>query len=70
MRLDGDWYDSTRDALEALYPRLSPGGFVIVDDYGLPTGCARAVDEYREQHGIDAPLEWANQQAVYWRKPS
>lgn len=70
MRLDGDWYDSTRDALHALYPRLSPGGFVIVDDYGLPTGCARAVDEYRVQHGIDAPLVWVNQQAVYWRKPS
>jgi hypothetical protein len=70
MRLDGDWYDSTRDALDALYPRLSPGGFAIVDDYGLPTGCARAVDEYRAQYGIDAPLRWVNAQAVYWRKPS
>jgi O-methyltransferase len=70
MRLDGDWYDSTRDALDALYPRLSPGGFAIVDDYGLPTGCARAVDEYRAQHGIGVPLTWVNAQAVYWRKPS
>ncbi|CAE6713403.1 hypothetical protein R69658_01030 [Paraburkholderia aspalathi] len=69
MRLDGDWYDSTRDALEALYARLSPGGFVIVDDYGLPTGCARAVDEYRAVHRIDAPLTRVNTQAVYWRKP-
>ena len=69
MRLDGDWYDSTRDALEALYPRLSPGGFVIVDDYGLPTGCARAVDEYRGVHRIDAPLTRVSTQAVYWRKP-
>lgn len=69
MRLDGDWYESTRTALEALYPKLSPGGYVIVDDYGLPTGCARAVDEYRARHGIDAPLVWANIQAVYWRKP-
>jgi hypothetical protein len=69
MRLDGDWYDSTRDALDALYPRLSPGGFVIVDDYGLPTGCARAVDEYRAVHRIDAPLTRVNTQAVYWRKP-
>jgi hypothetical protein len=70
MRLDGDWYDSTRDALGALYPRLSPRGFVIVDDYGLPTGCARAVDEYRAQQHIDAPFTWVNAQAVYWRKPS
>ncbi|MFM0081577.1 macrocin O-methyltransferase [Paraburkholderia sediminicola] len=69
MRLDGDWYESTRVALDALYPRLSPGGFVIVDDYGLPTGCARAVDEYRATHRIDAPLTRVNTQAVYWRKP-
>ncbi|RKE40038.1 macrocin-O-methyltransferase TylF [Paraburkholderia sp. BL23I1N1] len=69
MRLDGDWYESTRVALDALYPRLSPGGFVIVDDYGLPTGCARAVDEYRAMHRIDAPLTRVNGQAVYWRKP-
>ncbi|MFL9893311.1 TylF/MycF/NovP-related O-methyltransferase [Paraburkholderia sp. RL17-381-BIF-C] len=69
MRLDGDWYESTRVALESLYPRLSPGGFVIVDDYGLPTGCARAVDEYRSAHRIDAPLMRVNAQAVYWRKP-
>lgn len=69
MRLDGDWYESTRVALDALYPRLSPGGFVIVDDYGLPTGCARAVDEYRAAHRIDAPLTRINAQAVYWRKP-
>lgn len=69
MRLDGDWYESTRVALDALYPRLSPGGFVIVDDYGLPTGCARAVDEYRAAHAIDAPLKRVNGQAVYWRKP-
>ncbi|CAE6731885.1 TylF/MycF/NovP-related O-methyltransferase [Paraburkholderia haematera] len=69
MRLDGDWYESTRVALDALYPRLSPGGFVIVDDYGLPTGCARAVDEYRATHRIDAPLMRVNGQAVYWRKP-
>ncbi|RKP52847.1 macrocin O-methyltransferase [Trinickia fusca] len=69
LRLDGDWYDSTRDAIEALYPRVSPGGFVIVDDYGLPTGCARAIDEYRAWHGIDAPLNAVGGQAVWWRKP-
>lgn len=69
LRLDGDWYDSTRDAIEALYPRVSPGGFVIVDDYGLPTGCARAIDEYRARHGIDAPLNAVGGQAVWWRKP-
>lgn len=68
LRLDGDWYDSTREALEALYPRLSPGGFAVIDDYGAPVGCRRAVDEYRAEHGIDEPLEWVNHQVVFWRK--
>jgi hypothetical protein len=67
-RLDGDWYESTLTALEALYPRLSPGGALIVDDYGLPTGCARAVDRYRATHGIDEPLQRVDHQAVFWRK--
>lgn len=67
-RLDGDWYDSTRDAVTALYPKLSVGGFLIVDDYGLPLGCRRAVDEYREAHGITEPLVEVNEQTVYWRR--
>jgi len=67
-RLDGDWYESTLTALDALYPRLSVGGFLIVDDYGLPTGCARAVDEYRTLHGIAAPLQRVDHQAVFWCK--
>jgi hypothetical protein len=69
VRLDGDWYESTMTALEALYPRLSAGGHLIVDDYGLPTDCARAVDEFRARHGIDAPLRAVDHQAVYWSKP-
>ncbi len=68
LRLDGDYYESTRDALKPLYPKLSPGGFIIIDDYGLPFGCRRAVDEYRAAHGILAPLQFINQQSVYWRK--
>jgi hypothetical protein len=68
MRLDGDWYDSTRDALAALYPKLSPGGFVIIDDYGLPLGCRRAVNEYREANGIEDEIVTVNEQTVYWRR--
>lgn len=70
MRLDGDWYDSTRQALAALYPKLAPGGFVIIDDYGLPFGCRRAVDEYRAAYGIAAPMRWVNAQVACWRKPA
>jgi len=44
IRLDGDYYESTRDAITALYGKLSVGGYVIIDDYNLPLGCKRAVD--------------------------
>ncbi len=46
LRLDGDWYESTRVCLENLYPRVAPGGIVIVDDYYNWDGCARAVNEF------------------------
>jgi O-methyltransferase len=46
LRLDGDWYDSTRACLENLYPHVAPGGLVIVDDYYSWDGCARAVNEF------------------------
>ncbi len=69
LRLDGDWYESTRTALECLYPRVSPGGFVIIDDYAELFGAQRAVDEYRQNHGILSPLIQVNDQVHYWRKP-
>jgi hypothetical protein len=68
LRLDSDWFDSTMCTLEALYPRLSPGGFAVIDDYGGPVGCRQAVDEYRQRHSIDEPLHWVNHQVVWWRK--
>lgn len=46
LRLDTDWYDSTRHELQHLYPRLSTGGVLLIDDYGHWDGCRRAVDEY------------------------
>ena len=46
LRLDGDWYDSTRACLENLYPHVAPGGLVIIDDYYNWDGCARAVNEF------------------------
>ena len=46
LRLDTDWYESTRHELECLYPRLSDGGVLIIDDYGHWEGARRAVDEY------------------------
>lgn len=46
LRLDTDWYESTRHELKHLYPRLSPGGVLIIDDYGYWSGARKAVDEY------------------------
>jgi O-methyltransferase len=48
IRLDTDWYESTKIELELLYPRLVPGGVIIIDDYGHFTGARKAVDEYFE----------------------
>ena len=48
LRLDTDWYESTRHELEHLYPRLSSGGVLIIDDYGHWAGCRQAVDEYAD----------------------
>ena len=72
MRLDGDYYQSTMDALTALYERLSPGGYVIVDDYGeeLWTYCRDAVDDFRRVHGIDAPLERVDRRCYFWQRPA
>jgi hypothetical protein len=55
------------DALVSLYPKLSPGGFCIVDDYALP-GCRKAVDDYRVQHGIGAAMSEIDWTGRYWRK--
>jgi O-methyltransferase len=46
LRLDTDWYESTKVSLEQLYPRLVPGGVLIIDDYGHWQGCRKAVDDY------------------------
>ena len=68
LRLDGDLYESTMDALNALYHKVSPGGFVIVDDYNDFEPCRRAVSEFRERHRIDDPIERIDWCGVYWRK--
>lgn len=50
LRLDTDWYQSTRHELEHLYPRLSIGGILIIDDYGHWRGSRKATDEYIAKH--------------------
>jgi O-methyltransferase len=67
IRLDGDMYGSTTDALKALYPKLSVGGYVVIDDYQLPK-CRLAVDTFRRQHGIEDDLVPVDRAIVYWQR--
>jgi len=69
LRLDGDLYESTMDALGTLYPKLSAGGFVILDDYALNT-CRQAVHAYRDEHGIADPIIPIDNFGAYWRRGS
>jgi O-methyltransferase len=69
MRLDGDHYESTIIALESLYPDLSPGGFVVVDDYGGIDQCSQAVDDFRRANGIEEELHTIDWTGVWWRRP-
>ena len=68
IRLDGDMYESTMDAIVALYPKLSVGGFVIVDDYGAVEACKQAITDFRVKNGIEDPLHQTDWAEVYWRK--
>lgn len=78
LRLDGDLFASTWDAIVALYDRVIPGGFVYVDDYGSFVGCRKAIDKFRAQLGIFEPLHYVREndagsrsivfEAVWWMK--
>jgi O-methyltransferase len=68
LRLDGDMYESTFVALRSLYPKLSPGGYVIVDDYNAIQECRAAVDDFRARSGIGEPLREIDRQAVFWHR--
>jgi O-methyltransferase len=68
LHCDGDWYDSVRLTLETFYPRVSPGGFVVIDDYGTWPGARRATDEFRTRAGDRARLHRIDHTGRYWRK--
>jgi hypothetical protein len=68
IRLDGDMYASTWDALSALYPKLSPGGFLLVDDYNSWPVCKQAVDDYRGKFGIVEEIKRVDRARVFWQK--
>ena len=67
LRLDTDWYESTRQEMNVLFPRLARGGVLIVDDYGHWQGARRAVDEYVKAHQLKLllhPIDYTGRIAV------
>ena len=70
LRLDGDMYSSTMDAFDALYHRVSPGGFVIIDDYGAVPACKHAVGDFRTKNNITATIIDIDNSSVFWRVPA
>ena len=68
LRADGDYYDSVMATLTALYDRVSPGGFTIIDDFGRIPACRRAVEDFRATRNVTEPVEWIDDSGVFWRR--
>lgn len=68
LRVDADFYQSTLQTLEQFYPKLAQEGICIIDDYGGFDECKRAVDEYRNQHNITAPMQSVDGICYSWKK--
>jgi len=68
LRVDADMYEGTIQALESLYSKVSPSGYVIIDDYGYTKSCQMAVNEFRQKKGITTPLQKIDWTGVYWQK--
>jgi O-methyltransferase len=68
LRLDGDMYGSTMVALESLYDKVSAGGYVIIDDFGVIPGCRQAVGDFRARGNISDELQQIDWSGVFWRK--
>jgi hypothetical protein len=69
LRLDGDWYDSTKVCLENLYNKVVSGGIIILDDYGYWKGCKQATDEFLLQNNINITLNKTDFSEVWFIKP-
>jgi hypothetical protein len=67
LRLDGDMYESYMDVLFFMYDRVPIGGFIIADDYGIEVA-AKAIDDFRDWHGISSVMYKIDDYAVYWQK--
>ena len=70
LRLDGDWYESTKIPLENFYPNKSPGGCVIIDDYATCFGSKKATDEFIKENSLNTELRPDGRGGAWFVKPS
>jgi len=68
LRLDGDWYESTKICLDKLYDKVIEGGIIIIDDYGHFIGAKKATDNFRKQNNINSALIKTDYTEYYWIK--
>lgn len=68
LRLDGDMYESTIVTLQSLYDRISPGGYIIVDDYGYLESCRKAVHDFLDSRHLAPDIKQIDWTGVFWRK--
>ncbi len=69
LHCDGDWYDSVRVTLESLYPNVSRGGVIVIDDYGAIPGAGQATRDFKDSIGDPTPMSRIDQTGYFWRKP-
>jgi O-methyltransferase len=68
LRIDGDWYESTKCCLEGLYDRVISQGDVIIDDYQSCYGCKRAVDEFIQKRNLNPVIKFDGRGGCYFKK--
>ena len=68
LRLDGDWYESTKICLDYLYDKVVDGGVIIIDDYGSYDGCKNAVDEFLQSRNMKVFINYSSPACRYWIK--
>jgi len=69
LRIDGDWYESTKCCLENLYDNVVTGGYIFIDDYGSVIGCKKATDEFLENRKLNVELMLDDRGGCYFVKP-
>ncbi len=68
LRLDGDWYSSTAECLNALYPLVAEGGLIVIDDYFPWPGCSRAVHDYLSANGSADRIQTVDTMLAFFEK--